>query len=356
MTQSVFLETHNLKNKATGLGTFNYELIKGLSKLDWDGLELTLNAKDPTALKAEFGNQFKYNQYNNLSRHWLFRTRKKYDLWHAVNQNTKVEPFHVNKYLLTVHDVNFVEEISSDKNHRLNRLFAAKLRRATAITYISEFAKKQTHQYFDIPDVAEYVIYNGNPITTILDTSKFVSPFPTDKPFLYSIGDFLERKNFLAVVKMMATITDLNLIISGNNDKAYGKQIQHFIDRNQLTNRVFLTGKVDELAKQYYLSHCTAFVFPSIREGFGLPPIEAMHYGKPVFLSDKTSLPEIGGEHAYYWNDFDPDYMKKVLYDGLNHFENNRTQMEQLIKKRASRFDWKDAAAAYLQVYKKCLS
>jgi glycosyltransferase involved in cell wall biosynthesis len=54
------------------------------------------------------------------------------------------------------------------------------------------------------------------------------------------------------------------------------------------------------VCKQFYLSKCHAFVFPSIREGFGLP--QAMHFGKPVFLSNKTSLPEVGGKHAYYWD------------------------------------------------------
>lgn len=356
MAKTVFLETHNLKNKATGLGTFNYELIKGLSQLEFNDLELTLNVKNPEVLAAEFGKKFNYHKYTDLSRHWLFRTRKKHDLWHSVNQNTKVEPFSAKNYLLTVHDVNFVEEISSDMKHKANRLFLSKLEKATAITYISEFAKKQTHQYFEIPNVPEYVIHNGNPISTILDTSKFVSSIPVDRPFLYSIGDFLERKNFLSVVKMMVHLPEFNLILSGNKEKAYGQEIERFITENQLQNRVFLTGKVTDLAKQYYLSKCHAFVFPSIREGFGLPPIEAMHFGKPVFLSDKTSLPEIGGNDAYYWNNFDPEYMKTVLMNGLNHFQENRDEMEALVKKRAASFDWKIAAAAYLKVYENCIS
>lgn len=355
MTKTIFLETHNLANKATGLGTFNYELIKGLSHHEFNDLELTLEVKYKESLYAEFGEKFTYHKYNELSRYRLFRTRKKYDLWHSVNQNTKVEPFRVNKYLLTIHDVNFVEEISSDMNHKANKLFIEKLNKSTAITYISEFAKKQTHQHFDVPNVPEYIIYNGNPISTVLDTSNFISPIPVDKPFLYSIGDFLERKNFLSVVQMMLHIKDLNLIISGNNDKAYGKEIKNFIRENKLENRVFLTGKVTDMAKQYYLSHCLAFVFPSIREGFGLPPIEAMHFGKPVFLSNKTSLPEIGGENAYYWDNFDPETMKTVLMNGLNHFDENKNEMELLMKKRAASFDWKIAAAEYLKVYESCI-
>src|SRR6218665_631816 len=355
MAKTVFLETHNLKNKATGLGTFNYELIKGLSQLDLGELKLTLNVKDPKMLSPEFGNKFNYHKYSSLSRHKLFRVRKKYDLWHSVNQNTKVEPLRSGKYLLTVHDVNFVEEISSDMNHRLNKLFIEKLNRATAITYISEFAKKQTHQYFDVPNVPEYVIYNGNPISTVLDTSGFVSKVPVDKPFLYSIGDFLERKNFLSAVKMMVHLPEFNLVLSGNNDKAYGKEIETFINQNNLQNQVFLTGKVDDLAKQFYLSHCHAFVFPSIREGFVLPPIEAMAFGKPVFLSNLTSLPEIGGEHAYYWNHFEPKYMAETLKNGLSHFYSNRSEMEQHMKKRAASFNWKTAATQYLKVYQEIL-
>ena len=355
MSKSVFIESHNLKNKATGLGTFNYELIKGFSQLEFSNLELILNAKNPTVLETEFGNKFTYHKYSDLSRLNLFRTRKKNDLWHSLNQNTKIEPYHVSNYLLTVHDVNFVEEISFDMNHKVNRLFREKLEKSTAITYISEFAKKQTHQYFNVPNIPEYVIHNGNPITTILDTSGFISSVPTDKPFLYSIGDFLERKNFLSIVKMMVHISDFNLIISGNNNKEYGFEIVKFIQDNNLQNRVFLTGKVDDVSKQYYLSNCHAFLFPSIREGFGLPPIEAMRFGKPIFLSNKTSLPEIGGEHCYYWDNFDPENMKTVLFDGLNHFFNHQIKMETFMKERADRFNWKTAASEYLNVYKKCL-
>lgn len=355
MKKTVFLETHNIKNRASGLGTFNYELIKGLYQLELKNIDLTLNTWNPESLESEFGEKFKYNKYTHWSRHAIFRKRKKYDLWHSVNQNIKVEPYYANNYLLTIHDVNFVEEISSDLNHKINKLFIQKLKRATAITYISEFAKKQTHQYFDVPNIPEYIIYNGNPISNLLDTSSYITEIPMDKPFFYSIGDFQERKNFISIVNMMKIIKDYNLIISGNNDKEYGQVIKKMIIDNNLENQVFLTGKVDELGKQFFMKNCSAFFFPSIREGFGLPPIEAMRFGKPVFLSDKTSLPEIGGDAAYYWNDFDADYMKNIVFEGLNNYENNKQICEQKIIERALFFDWKKAAGEYLDVYNKCL-
>lgn len=349
--KSVFLETHNINNRAGGLGTFNYELIKGLSELDFNGMKLTLNATDIKLLENEFGKKFNYNKYTSLSRLELFRTRKNYDLWHSVNQNTKVEPYNCKKYLLTIHDVNFTEEVSADINHKRNKLFLKKLNKATAITYISEFSKQQTHQYFNVPDVPEYVIHNGNPITKILDTSTYIANVPVNKPFFYTIGDFIERKNYSAIINMMKSIKDYNLIISGNNDKKYGEEIKKLISDSGLTNQVFLTGKVTEEGKQFFMKNCTAFLFPSIREGFGLPPIEAMSFGKPVFLSDKTSLPEIGGKEANYWTNFDPEYMKNTLFDGLNHYENNKPECEKLLTERASIFDWKVAAASYLKVY-----
>ena len=353
--KSVFLETHNINNRATGLGTFNYELIKGLNQLSFDNLQIHLNAGKPELLKDEFSDKFKYHKYRSFHRYKPFRPLAKFDLWHSVNQNSKLEPRTDTKYLLTIHDVNFVEEISADMNHKRNRLFLEKLNKATAITYISEFAKKQTHQYFKVPDVPEHIIYNGNPISTLLDTTNFVSNIPVDKPFFYTIGDFIERKNYVSIVNMIKLVKDFNLIISGNNSKKYGGIIRKLIDENGLQNQVFLTGKVSNEAKQFYMKNCAAFLFPSIREGFGLPPIEAMSFGKPVFLSDKTSLPEIGGDIANYWSDFDPEYMKNILFKGLEHFDNNKNELEPLLKKRAASFDWKIAAAEYLNVYHQIL-
>ncbi|MFH7011202.1 glycosyltransferase family 4 protein [Flavobacterium sp. FlaQc-52] len=354
-TKSVFLETHNINNRATGLGTFNYELIKGLQHHNFENLELHLNAGNPQLLKDEFGDLFQYHKYRTLHRHKAFRPFSKFDLWHSVNQNSKLEPRTPSKYLLTIHDVNFVEEVSSDMSNRKNRLFIDKLNKATAITYISEFAKKQTHDYFNVPNVSEHVIHNGNPISTLLDTSGFVSAVPLDKPFFYTIGDFIERKNYTSIINMMRLMKDFNLIISGNNDRKYGQVVKDLIQKNELQNQVFLTGKISDEGKQFYMKNCTAFLFPSIREGFGLPPIEAMSFGKPVFLSDKTSLPEIGGEMANYWSDFDPEYMKEILLNGLDHFENNKNLIETEMKKRAASFDWKVAAADYLKIYKDIL-
>jgi glycosyltransferase involved in cell wall biosynthesis len=102
------------------------------------------------------------------------------------------------------------------------------------------------------------------------------------------------------------------------------------------------------------LENMLAFVFPSISEGFGLPVIEAMHFGKPVILATLTSLPEIGSDAAYYFPSFDPDDMQAVFYNSLQHYSVNKTQ-EQKIKNRSADFSWGKAAQQYAAIYKQLL-
>ena len=75
---SIFLESHNLKNRAGGLGTFNYELIKSLSKQDLEDLKITLNLAKIQDVKNEFGAIFRYKKYTSLQRHSIFRVKNKY--------------------------------------------------------------------------------------------------------------------------------------------------------------------------------------------------------------------------------------------------------------------------------------
>lgn len=356
MMKQIFLESHHIKNPHSGFGQFNYHLIKGLYNAQNQDYKITVHTKNSSNLKAEFGSYFNYKKYRPITRYKTFRIRKKYDLWHCLNQNIKIEPYHDIPYLLTVHDVNFIDEISSDLNHERNLKFQEKLDRSAAITYISEFAKQSTREYFNIPDVPEYVIYNGNPVTEIAIPKNYTPKITSKKPYLFSIGEFTERKNFHSLVEMLVHLPEFNLILSGNNNKEYAQnKLQNTIEQLKMQNRVIITGKISELDKLYYLKNCEAFVFPSLREGFGIPAIEAMRFGKPVFLSNNTSLPEIGGEHAFYWDHYDPSYMAQILTKGLNTFNENSAALSQKYIKRAESFSWNQAAKQYLKVYENIL-
>ncbi len=348
----VFLESHNINNPYTGFGQFNLHLLKGFKHCNDPDIRFVVHTPKKRFLRRLFGNFFSYKYYLGLRRYPFFAVRKKYDIWHSLNQNTKIEPKHEMPYVLTVHDINFVDEISNDINHPRNQKFIAKLKRADAITYISEFAKKSTHEFFDVPSVPEYVIYNGNPIKEIIDTSEYQPPKTLNKKFLFTIGDFRERKNFHLLVEMMQYLQDFQLVIAGNDTRPYAEEVREATRKFVVVDQVVFAGRVDDLGKQYFFEHCEALVFPSLREGFGLPPIEAMVYGKPVFLANTTSLPEIGGEYAFYWDHFDPKKMAEELLDGLNTYQDNEEEYSNGLKAQAAKFDWNIAAKQYIDVYK----
>ena len=120
----------------------------------------------------------------------------------------------------------------------------------------------------------------------------------------------------------------------------------------KLPNVQFHLG-IDDAQKAWAYAHCTGFLFPSLTEGFGLPPIEAMHFGKPVFLARRTCLPEIGGDAADYFDDFDAGSMRRVVEAGLaRQREPGRADA---IRAHAAQFDWDRAAGAYLDLYRRLL-
>ena len=147
---------------------------------------------------------------------------------------------------------------------------------------------------------------------------------------------------------------DMELVISGLR-YPYENEIMDAAKWWKVADRIHITGPVSEAAKDWYMRNCRAFVFPSLAEGFGLPVIEAMTYGKPVFLSRRTSLPEIGGDKAFYFNEeFDPDGMKKEFSEGMALYDSGVVSKEDIIA-HARRFSWDNAAGQYVQIYKSLL-
>lgn len=354
--KTIFLESHHLKNRFFGFGQFNSHLIKSLSKESLPGFELIIHGKHPNKLKNEFGTGFTYKKYYPWRRYKNLRIRKKYDLWHSMNQNTSIEPFYNIPYLLTVHNITHIKNPENYKDEKVHRKFQEKLNRSNAITYISEYAKQSTHQFFNVPNIPEYVIYNGNPLTDTDLPANYKPGYIPEKPFLFSIGQITARKNFISLVRMLSKLNDLQLVIGGKNTTDTAKELLEEAEKLGVKDRVFLTGNISDNQKKYYYANCEAFVFPSLREGFGLPIIEAMLFGKPVFTSNNTSLPEIGGDLAYYWDHYDPSYMANILEKGLENFSENKNTLEQKLIKRAESFNWDSAAKQYAQVYQSIIS
>lgn len=353
--KKIFLESHHIDNPFFGFGQFNYHLIKALASKERN-LRLVVHGKKVDDLQQEFGDYLEYKKYYSLRRYETFRIRKRYDLWHSLNQNTRIEPYHDLPYLLTIHNITFIKDPENYKEEEVHQRFQEKIKRSNAITYISQYAKTSTHKYFDVPKVPEYVIYNGNPIKKIKNLGNFKPSVESKRPFLFSIGEFTERKNFKSLVRMLSLLPDYDLILAGKNSTTNAQEVRDLVAEKGLSERVFLPGKISEAEKQYYYQNCTAFVFPSLREGFGLPVIEAMKFAKPVFTSNNTSLPEIGGKFVFLWNSYKEEDMAEVFNEGLVTFRLKKDYYEKNLVERANSFDWSKAANDYLDVYQSLLS
>jgi glycosyltransferase involved in cell wall biosynthesis len=146
---------------------------------------------------------------------------------------------------------------------------------------------------------------------------------------------------------------DYELVIAGLNNYEYGKEVEEAARLFGVADRVKLIGPASEAEKYWYYKNCEAFLFPSYAEGFGLPVIEAMFHGKPVFISDRTSLPEVGGDAAYYFRSFEPDAMRQVFAAGMADYADRMPVGK--IKQQAAKFSWNKTAAEYIDVYKQLL-
>ncbi len=273
-------------------------------------------------------------------------------LWHTSNQLSHYQPLN-GKKVLTVHDLNFLYEPIGEKKKQKYRSDVNKnLRRCDAIIAISNFVKEDIKRYLEVGDIPIEVIYNGcneynGPITAPAQLS--------GREMLFAVGNVMPKKN-LHVLPSLLVGNDYELVISGIIvDVMYQSRIIEEAKKYGVEDRVVITGPIDESVKHWYLKNCKALLHPSIAEGFGLPVIEAMSYGKPVFSSDHTSLREIGGNKVYYFNhDFDRDMMRDEFAAGLEDFAQGGKTPEDLIE-YAHRFSWGEAARRHLDLYDRIL-
>lgn len=117
----------------------------------------------------------------------------------------------------------------------------------------------------------------------------------------------------------MRYFPEYDLYICGDAHFAYAEEVRNLIRENQLTN-VFLTDVISQSEKIWLYRNCEAFLFPSEGEGFGLPVVEAMQFGKAVFAANRTSLPEVCNGHAIMWEHLDTEFMVESIREHLPDF------------------------------------
>ncbi len=284
-------------------------------------------------------------------------TKTGHALRHAIHRNHyEIPKADDAPFVLTIHDMYFMDDTPKRREQTAQtlNLLQQSVSRASVIGFISEYARQAAAAHLDFGDAEQVVIHNGVNKPLHPQKPKWYSQLPESetRPFLFSVAQIVPSKNYAIMPPVMRHLPQMNLILAGVKKKYYAPQVEQTARAEKVADRVILPGIISENEKAWLLQHCAGFVFPSMREGFGMPIIEAMHFGKPVFCFANTALPEIGGDYAYYWCDDSPKAMAELIQTTLaNETENNKSARQQW----AAKFNWQNNTKEYIKIYRKLL-
>lgn len=291
-------------------------------------------------------------------------TPRSFDLLHVTHQLERYFPqsWGVPR-VVTLHDLNYLyEDLSEEKRTKIQRLVAKNLAQADAIVCISDYVRHDLEMHREWlrvkPTTSIHTVYNG----VFLPDESRLATLPTqgilpDKPYLLALGVLFDKKQQHLLVEMLPYLPeDLDLVLVYSDAKPeYKAQIEAAIRRTGTSHRIHFYESVSHEVKDTLLYHCKALLHPSKAEGFGLPVVEAMALGKPVFLRPMTSLPEIGGDVAYYFASTEPQDMANLVLRGLAECDTSPEYSHRL-KEQAQLFSCRRMAEGYTEVYREVLA
>jgi len=269
------------------------------------------------------------------------------DVFWAPHFNVPLLPIRAERRIVTIHDLFHLDhffEFSLIKRFCLKAVLKRAIHAATSLITVSEFSKQRLLHYF--PEVEEKVsvIHSG------CDHLSFVKPKPVDKiprKFFLFVGHLKPHKNLKVLLEACRKLSHIHLVVAGDIPLQSSVQMELEQKYERLKERLHFLGKVSDAELAWLYSNAEALIFPSLYEGWGFIPLEAMRLGCPVFASRAASITEACGEGACYFDPYDPEDLCKKM-------EQLPTLREKLIvagKKRALEFSWERAAQEHLQVF-----
>ncbi len=360
--QHIGLSLGRIAHWHDGLGEFSRQLGMALAaqapvlraERGWE-----LHFHLPAKFHGVFGDEVGYLSTHTSQRLLHLRGRQ-FALWHVLHQHNRLRaPLGTSRQIETVHDLNFLHAKSATKvgryRDRLRRRLAGR-DQAIAIThYVAQDLARELAPASGQLATPVQVIHNGatdlstaprQPVDGVADDSGRPA-----QPYLLHISRMAPSKNIAALLDLAAAWPAQRLVLAGAASD-YSDEVQRQVATRGLHN-VVIRLDLDEAQKAWLYAHCLGFVFPSLAEGFGLPPIEAMHFGKPVFLSRLTSLPEVGGALAHYFDSFDGAAMRAVVEAGLA--ADAAPGRAEAIAAHARGFSWQRCAEAHIALYQAVL-
>lgn len=352
-----------------GIGRYSQNLVKNLLEIDSKNQYcLILTPADAEECNLEYPNleikivnipHYSLSEQTKLPK---ILSAEKFDLMHFLNFNVPVR--YQGKFVVTIHDLTLFFYPGRSRNNFIYKsayryIFGSSCRKASKIIAVSQSTKKDIEKVFRINSSKIEVVYEA------ADDRVFASPgqetitelknnhkIDADPVILY-VGQWRPHKNLVGLIQAFDLLRQempVKLAIVGKPDNSF-PEVRQAIDKSPFSRDIMVLGFVsdEDLAAWYKIA--SVFVFPSFYEGFGLPGLEAMIAELPVVSSDRTSLPEIYGQAAVY---FDPgivegmkEKIKQVLLD-----QSLQKKLVENGKKVLERYSWKKTAQETLSVYR----
>lgn len=370
------LDAIPLTEPKTGVGHYTFELARALAanapadifELDYPSVysPLPLDTLDHTVLPPNL--RTVRVTVNSLTRHWwslglpAYIHRRVLQLFHGTNYDVPL--WRRCPTVLTIHDLSLLLCPQTHERRRVRRArrrLPLMARQATLIITPTESVRRE---------VCEHLSVSASKVVAVPEAPREIfRPLPPaelnearrrlniEEDFLLTVGTIEPRKNLITLVRAFEQIARLNpahrqlrLIIAGARGWL-NSELFNYINASSERERIRFTGYVsdEELAALY--SSCAAFIYPSLYEGFGLPPLEAMACGAPVIASRIPSICEIvGNDAARLFDPSDADSLARSIIELLKHAEARRA-LADAGQKRAAQFTWERTARLTHEVY-----
>ncbi|MBZ5613753.1 MAG: glycosyltransferase family 4 protein [Acidobacteriia bacterium] len=273
-------------------------------------------------------------------------------------------------YVLTVHDL--LEHMYGSRNASSLRrtlhfyLTRRVLRKAARVIAVSQFTRNEIEKLLAIPDDRIEVVYNAiderflRGHASAADRELIAQRYLVNYPFILYAGAIRPHKNVVRIIEAFSALKselqkeqqfpDLKLIIIGD-DLSSHPRLRRTVVRSGVQNDVRFLGFVPIEVLRIFYDVAKVFVFPSLYEGFGLPPLEAMAHGTPVVTSNTSSLPEVAGNAALLVNPENVFEIRRALQRVLLD-PALRERMKQRGYEQAQRFSWTNSVARILEIYR----
>ena len=359
-----------------GVGTYIRNVVRTLGRLDRENRYLLIGPSSKVdeigSLPPNFHAVPLHQPERSLKGWWEFRAVLRQldcDLVHVPNIFSVPRALPC-PYVITVHDMLEHMSLGRKRNDLWRSVHFQLTRRvlkgAARIFAVSNFTKTEMEKLFGIPPERIEVVYNAiderflHGHASAADRELIAERYQVTYPFLLYAGRVSAHKNVVRMIEAFSALKgelekerafpDLKLIIIGD-DLSGNPDLRRTVVRSGVQNDVRFLGFVPIEVLRIFYDSAKIFVFPSLYEGFGLPPLEAMAHGTPVVTSNVSSLPEVVGNAAVLVNPENVFEIMRALHRVLLD-QGLRERMKERSYVQAGRFSWEKSVRRILEVYR----